>query len=132
MGQGFTLGHFVSFIFRFSVIYFNYSSESPENFSSTKKVLSMLRKLEVSDTFIKFLHKLNRTYSGSMSFLPSKILLSKLMKNEGIDHIYDLDILSKEEIISAIFNGPMAFSNFESPPHSPSNKNNKSMRSSES
>jgi hypothetical protein len=43
LGNGFTLSHFITFLYRFSIIHFNYVNEAPENFNSTKKVLSMLQ-----------------------------------------------------------------------------------------
>lgn len=100
----------MSFFYRFSIIYFNYTHESPENFSSTKKVLQMLRNLEVSDAFMRFLAKTNRTYNGSLSFLPGKKLLSELLRNEGSELSMDLGqnyatSYTKEELISALFNG---------------------------
>lgn len=64
IGQGFTLSHFVAFFYRFSIIYFNYTHDAPESFSNVKKILQMLRNLEVSDAFMKFLSKTNRTYNG--------------------------------------------------------------------
>jgi len=83
LGTSFTLSHFLTFFYRFSIIHFNYVNETPENFNSTKKVLSMLQQLEISDAFREFLKKLNRTYSSQYSFLPSKRLLAEIIRNEG-------------------------------------------------
>lgn len=43
LGNAFTLSHFITFLYRFAIIHFNYVNEAPENFNSTKKVLSMLQ-----------------------------------------------------------------------------------------
>lgn len=113
IGQAFTLGHFVTFLYRFSVIHFNYTRESPENCRNTKKVLSMLRSLEISDALIRFLSKLNRTYNGQLSFLPSKRLLNELLRNEGVELSMEIGNNighTKEELISALFNGPTVLS----------------------
>jgi hypothetical protein len=109
-GQGFTLSHFVAFFFRFSLIHFNYTSEMPENYNNAKKVLHMLRNLEVSDSFMRFLSKTNRPYNGQLSFLPGKKLLGDLLRNEGYELSMDLGpnyntTYTKEELISAILNG---------------------------
>ena len=104
IGQGFTLSHFVAFLLRFSIIYFNYSNENPEQFSVTKKVLSILRKLEVSDALRNFLTKLNRTYSVQMSFLPSKKLIAEFLRNEGTEINHENPNITKEEMISTLFN----------------------------
>lgn len=83
LGNGFTLSHFITFLYRFSIIHFNYVNEAPENYNSTKKVLSMLQQLEISDAFREFLKKLHRTFSSQYSFLPTKRLLIDIIKNEG-------------------------------------------------
>lgn len=115
-GLGFTLGHLVAFIFRFAVIYFNYSCDNPENFSVTKKVLSLLKIIEVSDAFRVFLQKLNRTYSDKMTFLPSHRTLVELLLNEaGEFEASALHGVPKEELISAIFNGPQELFPHSSP-----------------
>jgi len=85
MGMGFTLSHFIAFLYKFSIIHYNYQSENPEQFNPTKKVLTFLRDLEISDAFKNFLVKLNRTYSQGISFLPSKKLLIELLINEGFE-----------------------------------------------
>lgn len=85
------MSHFVTFLFRFAVIYFNYSSSVPENFNTTKKVLHLLRNIEISESFQKFLKKLNRTYNGQMSFLPSKRLLTEILRNEGMELSMELN-----------------------------------------
>jgi hypothetical protein len=43
LGNGFTLSHFITFLYRFAIIHFNYVNEAPENYNSTKKVLSLLQ-----------------------------------------------------------------------------------------
>jgi hypothetical protein len=83
LGNAFTLSRFVAFIYRFAVVHFNYTNELPENFSSTKKVLHLLRVLEISDAFKEFLRKLDRTYSSQISFLPSQKLICEMLRNEG-------------------------------------------------
>ncbi len=83
LGNAFTLSHFVTFLFKFSIIHFNYTNERAEEFNSTKKILGFVRSLEISDAFKEFLRKLNRTYSSQISFIPSKKLLSEILRNEG-------------------------------------------------
>ena len=83
LGNAFTLSHFVTFLFKFAIIHFNYTNDAAEEFNSTKKILGFVRALEVSDAFKEFLRKLNRTYSSQISFIPSKKLLSEILNNEG-------------------------------------------------
>jgi hypothetical protein len=83
LGNAFTLSHLVIFLFRFAIIHFNYTNERPEDYNTTKKILGFIRSLEISDAFKDFLRKLNRTYSTHLSFLPSKKLLSDILRNEG-------------------------------------------------
>jgi hypothetical protein len=83
IGNAFTLSHMVIFLFRFSIIHFNYTNERAEDYNTTKKILGFIRSLEISDAFKDFLRKLNRTYSTHLSFLPSKKLLSDILRNEG-------------------------------------------------
>ena len=75
MGKSFTLSHFVIFLFRLAVIYYNHSQDNSAEVNLIKKLLFFLRKLENSDGFYKFIGKLNRTYNDSLTFLPSKDLL---------------------------------------------------------
>ena len=54
----------------------------------------------------KFMSKLNRTYNGQLSFLPSKKLLINILRNDGVElPFFDQAQVTKEELISAIFNG---------------------------
>ena len=76
VGRQFTLSHFIVFIYRLGVIYFNHSQDKPQEFNLIKKLLFFLRKLENSDGFKKFMSRLSRTYNDSLTFLPSKDLLS--------------------------------------------------------
>ena len=51
--------------------------------------------------------RLNRTYNENLTFLPSKDLLSQIVKAEGLDNNFinspnDLDFISKEAMISRI------------------------------
>jgi hypothetical protein len=66
-----------------------------------KKLLFFLRKLENSEGFQRYLGKLNRTYTDSLSFLPSKDLLLQILKAEGEEDV-DPEIVSKEAMISRI------------------------------
>ena len=126
MGNGFTLSHFITFLYRFSIIHFNYVNEAPENFNSTKKVLSMLQQLEISDSFRHFLKKLHRTYSAQYSFLPSKRLLVDIIRNEGkeINIDYSTSVksaslspsITKEEFIAMILNDYQPVKNEDASP----------------
>ena len=44
-----------------------------------------MRKLENSDGFKKFMSRSSRTYNDTLTFLPSKDLLSQILKAEGVD-----------------------------------------------
>jgi hypothetical protein len=85
MGKQFTLGHFAIFLYRLSIIYFNHSQDNASEYNLIKKLLFFLRKMENSDGFKKFMGKLNRTYSDTFTFLPSKDLLIQILKAEGIE-----------------------------------------------
>lgn len=57
LGRGFTLAHFIVYLFRFAVIHFEYNNVKtiPEDYSQMKQLLSFLQKLEISEASRRFL-----------------------------------------------------------------------------
>jgi hypothetical protein len=73
------LAHFVSFFYRISILAFDHiPTETPKykEFNLVKKLLFQLRVYEQQDEFLKFIHKVGRTYTKALSFFPSKDLLA--------------------------------------------------------
>ena len=48
-------------------------------------MLRILSQMEQSDCLLDFMKKIGRTYTKSLSFLPSKELLAQILVCEGLD-----------------------------------------------
>ena len=89
MGRTFTLSHFIIFFYRVAILSFDLSigitDRKLRNFNLIKKLLKVMYQLEQSDALLAFMKKIGRTYTKSLSFLPSKDLLAQILVCECLD-----------------------------------------------
>lgn len=96
LGKQFTLGHFLAFVYRLSIVYCNHvQSQLPSN---SAKVLYFMRRLETSPGFPKFLLKTGRPFNATCTLLPS---------NKALCQIFNMDYtqMSKESFINTLLDG---------------------------
>ena len=98
-GKEFTLSKFMIFLFRVAVVYFNNSQEEPMKTNTVKKTLFFMRKLENSEGLIRFMTKMHRNFTESLSFLPSKDILSQILQ---VERPHDDVPTSKEAMLAQI------------------------------
>ena len=88
-GRTFTLAHFIIFVYRVAILSFDLSigncDRKLRSFNLIKKLLRILYQLEQSDCILSFMKRIGRTYTKSLSFLPSKDLLAQILVCEGLD-----------------------------------------------
>ena len=73
-----------------------------------RKLIYIFRNLEKSDCPIQLLNKLGRTYTKTLSFLPSKDLIAQIIICEKLDKYISgrtIDSFSKEELVDRLMEG---------------------------
>ena len=78
------------------------------NFNLIKKLLRILNQLEQSDCLLGFMKRIGRTYTKSLSFLPSKDLLAQILVCEGLDRYMGAIVIEttlKENLVKRILDG---------------------------
>lgn len=68
----------------------------------------MLNQLENSDCLMAFMKRIGRTYTKSLTFLPSKDLLAQILVCEGLDRFLgpsSIDLTPKEDLVKRILEG---------------------------
>jgi hypothetical protein len=78
-GKQFTFSHFVIFFYRVLIMVFDHTilpQKKYKGFNLIRKLIYMFRELERGDATISLLNKLGRTYTKTLSFLPSKDLIA--------------------------------------------------------
>ena len=80
MGRAFTFAHFIIFFYRVAILSFDLSigasARKLRSFNLIKKLLRILSQMEQSDCLLNFMKRIGRTYTKSLTFLPSKELLA--------------------------------------------------------
>ena len=83
------MSHFIIFFYRVAILAFDLAigitDRKLRGFNLIKKLLKILHQLEQSDCILAFMKKIGRTYTKSLSFLPSKDLLAQILVCEGLD-----------------------------------------------
>ena len=83
------MSHFIIFFYRVVILAFDLAigitDRKLRGFNLIKKLLKILHQLEQSDCILAFMKKIGRTYTKSLSFLPSKDLLAQILVCEGLD-----------------------------------------------
>ena len=112
LGRTFTLEHLVIFFYRIAILAFDSTTHSDpaqvREFNLIKKLLHFLHQVEQSENLLKFMKKIGRTYTKTLSFLPSKDLLAQILVCEGLDKYMTgktIDQTSKEDLVSRILYG---------------------------
>ena len=107
MGKVFSLSHFIIFLYRICILAFDHQPHEPHirDFNLVKKLLHSLSSLEKSDGLSKFCHRVGRTYTKALTFLPSKHLLAQILICEKLDLYISgrtIDSFSQEDLVSRI------------------------------
>lgn len=107
IGKVFTLAHFVVFVYRLSVLAFDSVPHESHihDFNLIKKLLHTLRLLERSDGLTKFCQRIGRTYTRTLTFLPSKHLLAQILVCEKLDRFISgrtIESFSQEDLVARI------------------------------
>lgn len=108
----FTLSHFIIFFYRLAILSFDLSigvtSKALRSFNLIKKLLKILSQLEKSDCLLAFMKRIGRTYTKTLSFLPSKDLLAQIIVCEGLDRFMGAQTIehtTKEDLARRILDG---------------------------
>jgi len=67
-----------------------------------------MNQLEQSDCLLSFMKKIGRTYTKSLTFLPSKDLLAQILVCEGLDRFMGattIEANSKDDLVKRILDG---------------------------
>jgi hypothetical protein len=107
LGKVFTLSHFVIFIYRICILAFDNQPHDNhiKDFNLVKKLLNTLSSLQKSDGLSQFCMRIGRTYTKTLSFLPSKHLLAQILVCEKLDRFISgrtIDSFSQEDLVSRI------------------------------
>lgn len=110
LGKVFTLSHFVIFLYRVAILSYDHQPHElwMKNFNLVKKLLFTLRGLEKSDSLCSFMQRIGRTYTQSLSFLPSKHLLAQIIICEKLDRYISgrtIDSFGKDDLVGRILDG---------------------------
>ena len=80
MGRTFTFARFLIYFYRIAILSFDLSlgvsNKKLRGFNLIKKLLHILNGLELSDSLPAFMKRIGRTFTKTLSFLPSKDLLA--------------------------------------------------------
>ena len=112
MGRTFTFAHFIIFFYRITILAFDLSigitSKKLRGFNLIKKLLRILSQIEQSDSLLNFIKRIGRTYTKSLTFLPSKELLAQILVCEGLDRFMGaltIESNPKEMLVKRILDG---------------------------
>ena len=112
MGKTFTFVHFIIFFYRVAILSFDLcigvTDRKLRSFNLIKKLLTILNQLEQSDCLMGFMKRIGRTYTKSLSFLPSKDMLAQILVCEGLDRFMGattIEVTQKEDLVKRILDG---------------------------
>jgi len=78
------------------------------DFNLVKKLLHTMRLLEKSEVLLAFMQRIGRTYTKTLTFLPSKHLLAQIIVCEKLDRYIScrtIESFSKEDLVNRILEG---------------------------
>ena len=84
------------------------TSKKLRGFNLIKKLLNIMNTLEQSDCLMSFMKRIGRTYTKSLTFLPSKDLLAQILVCEGLDRFMGANTIeanSKDDLVKRILDG---------------------------
>jgi hypothetical protein len=88
LGKVFTMAEFAVFFYRICIFTFDHTDHGshikPHEYNLVKKLLYVFQKIERSPGMLCFMQKIGKTYSNSITFLPSRDLLFQIVKCEGL------------------------------------------------